>query len=102
MHTVSEEQRRQTAATKKDPLIQFIFQKARSDIMNGKAVDVGQPQQQQQATNESLGASQRGPEVPIPLSAMMTQVSLNDTSTATATIPSGAIHATVIPFDSDK
>lgn len=60
MRTMSEHQRRQAAATKNDPLMQFIFQKARSDIINGTVsaeIDVGQQQQEQQGTNESLGAS---------------------------------------------
>lgn len=39
MRTMSEKQRQQASATKKDPLIQFIYQKARQDIMNRKAMN---------------------------------------------------------------
>ena len=60
MSTMTEEQLRRAAANKKDPLMQFIFQKARSHIINGALsaeIDVGQQQQEQQGTNESLGPS---------------------------------------------
>lgn len=85
MITMTEEQRRQAAATKKDPLMQFIFQKARSDIMNGTtSAQIGvrqqQQQQQQQGTNMAHGTV-----FFTTLPSLMTQVPHNGFNTAAAT-----------------
>lgn len=68
MRTMSEEQRQQAAATKKDPLIQYIVQQARQDIMSRNLpgqIDIRQQLQEQHqrlAPDElqSLVAQQRG------------------------------------------
>jgi hypothetical protein len=65
MRTMSEEQRQQASATKMDRLIQFIYQKAKQDIMNRKAmgqIDSKQQQQQEHGIDmpNSLIVSPRG------------------------------------------
>lgn len=47
MRTMNEQQRQQAAAQKKDPLITFVFQRARQEIMARKAAQAGGGQQQQ-------------------------------------------------------
>lgn len=68
MRTMSEEQRQQATATKKDPLIQYVLQQARQDIMSRNLpaqVDIRQQLQEQHqrlAPDElqSLVAQQHG------------------------------------------
>lgn len=85
MRSMNEEQRRQAAATMKDPLIQFVFHKARSDIVNGtKSAQIGvrkqQQQQQQQVTNMAHGTV-----FFTSLPSLMTQVPHNGFNTTAAT-----------------
>ena len=71
MRNMSEQARQQASATKKDPLIGFIFQRARQEVMNRRSsaqAAGGQQQQQQQnmqmtnagGVNMSQSASQQG------------------------------------------
>lgn len=68
MRSMSEQQRQQASAAKKDPLVSFIFQKARQEVMNRRAsaqASGGQQQQNMQMANTggvnmSQSASQQG------------------------------------------
>jgi rRNA maturation endonuclease Nob1 len=97
MRTMSEEQRQQAAATKKDPLIQYILQQARQDIMSRNLpgqVDIRQQLQEQHqriAPDElqSLVAQQRGlrrTDVFSSLAMIATQPPFNDHNTAAPTV----------------
>ena len=67
MRSMNEQQRQQASATKKDPLIQFIYQKARQDVMNRRASgqmangqQPQQPQQQQQQQQQNMQMTNAG------------------------------------------
>jgi hypothetical protein len=109
MRSMNEEQRRQAAATMKDPLIQFVSHKARSDIMNGTAsAEIGngkqqhqQQQRQQQTINMSLGAPRRGLEAHTFLCAMMTQLPHDGINTTAAISPSRTAPGAYASLDSE-
>jgi len=98
MRTMSEEQRRQATATNKDPLIQYIVQKAREESMNRNVsgqVDTQQrlQHQHQRLTSnqlQELNASQRGLQhtdvPPAMLAGLATQHSHDDVDTTAATV----------------
>jgi hypothetical protein len=68
MRNMTEQQRQQASATKKDPLVQFVFQKARQEVMaRRQAAQAASGQQQQNmqmsnagGVNMSQSASQQG------------------------------------------
>jgi cation transport regulator ChaB len=102
---MSEKQCQQAAATKMDPLIQFIFQQARQDIMSRnlpEQVNIRQQlqEQHQELTPEELQslitkqrALRRTDESPSSLAMLATQPLLKDQNTAAATVSTSSSQA---------